>query len=121
VLSAAVGENADPDMAGATPEQDKELAELKTKRARLEVRKLELAIAKVEGSLVGREAVERANVLRATAFRVMLLSLPPRLSPVLVALEDQVDIEATLRDALEEVLEDLAARPVVDVDEEDAP
>ncbi len=101
---------------GGTQEQAGEMAELKLRKLRSEARKLGLAVAKIEGALVEREGVTRANVERAIAFRTQLLSLPARLGADLVALEDQVDVEGALRDALEEVLEDLAARPVVVVD-----
>ena len=119
-LSTIIGATADTIEAGASPEDRAEMADLKKRKLSMEIRKLELAVQKVEGALVDRADVDRANVLRASAFKAALLTLPARLGPVLAPLDSPTDVEGALRDELVEILEDLAAKPVIVTDGDDS-
>ena len=80
----------------------------KTEREEVELAKAKLQLAKDEGSLVSREAVERAAFEAGRLLRDMILSVPNRLAPEVAGMTEPPAIEVRLREELRKVLDELA-------------
>jgi phage terminase Nu1 subunit (DNA packaging protein) len=92
------------------------LNEAKLRKETAAARRVELIVGKLEGELVERAEVEAAFVRACAAFRSLVLAVPARCAPVVADLVEAVEVERLLRLELEEVLRQLADRPVVPVD-----
>ena len=96
--------------AGAGRPRDPESIQgLRRQKLALEVRRLEIAVAVDERSKVDVEAAAAAVAAAFTACRSRLLALPPKIAPVVVALDDVEDVRRVLADAVEEALGELSA------------
>lgn len=91
---------------------DPEGIDAKYEQARLTQAKADneaLDVAKKEGSLIEAAAVEIVWDRLLSNFRARLLSLPSALADELVALSDPRDIQAVLKTAIHQALEELAS------------
>lgn len=97
----------------ATTEQGGEQSSSKywtarTQREEAEAEKAQLEVRKMRGDLVDRERVERASYEAGRLLRDMVLSVPSKVAPEVLALASPQAVEARLRDELRKVLSELS-------------
>ena len=80
----------------------------RTEREQAEAEKAKLEVLKMRGDLVERQRVERASYEAGRLLRDMVLAVPSKVAPEVLALQSAQEVEAKMRDELRRVLAELS-------------
>lgn len=94
--------------AGRNSDSQKKMNDQRAELYRQQSRKAQMEADQLEGTLVPIDVMAKQLEEAVTAARAKLLSLPTKLAPKLVNKQKTVDVQAMLKDAIYEALNELA-------------
>ncbi|MBP5957004.1 hypothetical protein ICA16_15130 [Pseudomonas anatoliensis] len=100
----------------AVPHAAPDYHHAKTRLALAQAERAETDLQKITGDLVDREVVDEAAFVSGRMTRDLLLSLPPKLAPVLSAMTNTWDIEKHLLSEIRQALEEAERLSTEDFD-----
>lgn len=95
-----------PSLPTSAPQAAPDYHQAKTRLALAQAERAEADLQKITGELVDREVVDEAAFATGRMTRDLLLSLPPKLAPVLSAMTSTWDIEKHLLGEIRQALEE---------------
>lgn len=115
-LTQSVKNYIDFKVSGATSKEEQSFDDVRTEHEKLKMRKTELAVRRLEGTLHRAEDVERLWTTMATAVKTRLLGLPVKVAPQVVGLEDTAEVQEILRREVSDALSEVSQYDPADYD-----
>tara|TARA_R100000081_G_C4729289_1_gene122498 strand:+ start:61 stop:573 length:513 start_codon:yes stop_codon:yes gene_type:complete len=89
-----------------------DITEEKTKLTAAQARKAQLEVAVIEGKLIPTDQVENTWVSYISNCRAKLLTIPSKITHLVMSTEDSKDIEKIIKNEINEALSELANDPI---------
>ena len=88
-------------------DQNLDLTQERAKLTKKQAEKTELQIGEIKGQLIDIESVKESWAKQITACRAKLLSIPTKVTPLVIVAKDQNEVKAILKAQVHEALSEL--------------